>query len=369
MQNVRTIIAVTLVMILIFFWTPITDWIGTRLGYDMTHRAVVNSTTQPTTNEATTQLSSASPTTGVAAGAGTSSSTSPAMAAGPALHVAPATQPTDTVTLGSSAEKDPTYHMSVSVAAQGAGIDQVVLNEFKREAKSSLPFVFEQPYESAVASSRPFATRGITINGVSTDLTATQWSLQSATRDTATYAVTLQGDSGPVARLHKTYQVLPVNSDPSQGYEIVFTQRFENLTDQPQTIKTTFNGPTMPPRESDRGGDRQTLAGVNNKNVNVTVLHDMIQSFSKDHASKDYIKDENGNPLLWAGSGSIYFLAIARPLTTEATKLIEKVTVAALNPEARGDEHEITMTYATTDLTVAPGASLDIPMRVFFGPK
>src|SRR3954469_16688596 len=166
MNNVRTIIAMAIVMVLILTWGPITTWFGNRMGWDMTPRHVETaSTTQPTTAEATTQAASAtqqaiaSPTTAGATSA-------PGMTGAPGLRIAAATQPAGTVTLGLSAEKDPTYKMAIALGPQGASIEKVVLNEFKREAKSKEPFEFEQPYPGAEVTTRPFATRGVVINGM-----------------------------------------------------------------------------------------------------------------------------------------------------------------------------------------------------------
>src|SRR3954469_532928 len=71
-------------------------------------------------------ISPAGPTT---QGSSTTAPAAPSMRAG--WSVAPSTQPTATVTLGSTAPNDPTYAIGVTLSPRGASVGEVVLNQFK----------------------------------------------------------------------------------------------------------------------------------------------------------------------------------------------------------------------------------------------
>src|SRR5262245_3443416 len=129
MDNRRLMIAMLIAMPLMFFWITVGyPWLGKRLGYDMARRPATQPVaqnngvqpTQPTTGPA------AAPATGVAEGA---------------LH-AVASGPSTPIVIGSEAEKDPAFRMGITLRALGAGVDRVVLNEFKRTARGKEPYAF-----------------------------------------------------------------------------------------------------------------------------------------------------------------------------------------------------------------------------------
>lgn len=368
MEKRGLVIAMVVMLAMLFFWGPLTTWFARQVGWEIAPpRQIADApTSQPTTDAAPTTVTSAPP--------GATSAPGPAM--GPAepaagLSVAPATQPAVFAELGSAKEKDERYKMAVRISPQGAGIDSIVLNEFKREVKSEDRFVFQQPYDRDNTHTRSLATRSITINGTAIDLSTVEWSTETVTADSAAFSVVLTNSAGPLARITKTYTLLPI-SDPGKGYEVVATQAIANLTDAPLKVQTSINGPTMPPREQDRGGDRQVIAGYVSKGF-IQVTHELIESFSKDKPSQDFAKDKDGNPFMWAGAASIYFQALIRPVPLTDPNAqpshIEHVKAEVLNPDGPAIDHEIAMTFVSGEMTVAPRGSLSVPFRAFFGPR
>jgi YidC/Oxa1 family membrane protein insertase len=366
MDNRRTLILILLLLPLLFYWAQISDYLLQKMGYDTSRPQLVDNKTAPTTQEIAATLPSSAPTTAGAVGAATASMAS----AG--LHVAPSTQPDTGVELGSVAPKDPNFHMGLRIHPQGAALDWVVLNEFKLTAEGSTLYTFQQPYSGDEAS-RALASRGLSVNGNTIDLTRVPWSLESSDASHAVFGVTvLDTDNTPLVRVHKKFE-LSRPSDPDKGYEIVVTQTFENLTSQPLKIAATFNGPTLPPHEGERGSDLLTFAGYAVKGI-VNVNHEYIESYTAKAPTRDLTQDSGKNPILWAGTASSYFNALVHPLPLGDPKspaeYIANVTATVLNPNAqKASEHQIQMEFKTSEQTIAAGQSLSLPMRVFFGPR
>jgi YidC/Oxa1 family membrane protein insertase len=373
MDRKNMIIAIVLMMALVTFWVPITDVVGGWFGYDMKAlrraaqeqaRQTSTPSTSPSTSPPAASPSTAATTTG-----------QPTLSA-PALSAIPATQPAS-VTLGSAEPSDPHYPLAMQIAPEGAGLTRVILNDFKQSVKGKERYTFQQPYKGFEAQSRPLATRSVTINGTSIDIANTPWTLIDSSENSATYAVDLAAPSGAIARLVKNFNVYPRNRvDAGSGYELLITQTVENRTDRPIEVSMTVNGPTTPDKELDRGSDRSIVGGYDAGNKSVYVGHHYVEEFTAKQPRLDYTKHEkHGYPLLWAGVSSVYFNALLRPepLGTDKTvppDYIEKVEVVSLRPEAATPEaYAIAMTIQTKPLTVAPGGSVTLPSRAFFGPK
>jgi len=374
MQNRRLIIGMLLAVALVILWQPLFYFIGTKMGWDMSPPRPVPqqqpevAATQPA---ATTgpQLATSVPAAGASPQIAATAPQPPASG----LRVIPSTQPAGTAALGSVRPLDPEYRMGVMLVPQGAAINAVVLNQFKQTARADDRYTFQTPYAGAESVSRPLATQMLGVNGKTIDLSVAEWSLVRAEQNLATYALTLGDDSGPLATVRKTYRLLPP-SDPSQGYEIEITHELQNLTAGPISVRAVLNGPTLPPQEQQYGADRHTLAGFADRGY-VQVAHDMIESFTQDKPTRDYTKDKDGNPVVWAGSASIYFNALLRPLPLpaqaphELPNYIQNITATVLNPQGDAKQHQIVMTFTTADLSIAPGQTVSVPMRAFFGPR
>jgi YidC/Oxa1 family membrane protein insertase len=315
----------------------------------------------------------------------TTSETSPGSATGPAasmsaagMRIVPATQPAAPIQIGSAAANDPNYRLAVTLAPEGAGIEQVVLNAFKRTVKGDDRYTFEQPYPGAESPTRPLATRALNVDGTNIDLHNVAWQFEPSmsSQAMAAYSTTIENDSGPLLRVTKSFEVLP-GSDASKGYEVPVQLAFQNLTDRAVTVRATNNGPTTPPREIDRGPDRYVIAGYYDKETPgdpITVANHAVEEFSKDSATQDITRSKKYSlPLAWAGASITFFDAVVLPLPgsdkERVPQYIQKVQAAALNPDAPVEDRHVTMTFETSDFKLEPGQTQSIAMRVFFGPK
>jgi len=304
----------------------------------------------------------------------TAPATAPVLAAG-ALRAesAPAAQ---SATLGSSVRNDPNFVIGLYLTARGAGIDQAVLNHFRLDVKEEAPYSFQTPYEIDPQNTVPLATRWISIDGQEVSLLGDTWALEVAptpASPSATYAITVAGSDGPLVRMRKTYKIRPKSDPETGGYEVAVNVSFENLAGRPLTIKSAFNGPTMPPRELDYGYDKEAVAGYSDGRFTVLERH-FVDSFTADQPSFDLTKDDKGQAFQWAGLSTVYFNAFLRPDPQEgapagAPAYIGKVEARAVNPEADAQHRAIVLVFETTDLKLNAGATTTLPMRLFLGPK
>src|SRR5207245_1648587 len=113
--------------------------------------------------------------------------------------------------------------------------------DFKLTVEKKDPYRFQEPYETSKDSTRPLATRSVTIDGTEYAIADVAWKRDDQKPGSAAYTLDLAKDGTPVVRLRKTFDLRP-RSDRSGGYETAVTLGFENLTDHPLKVKTSFNG-------------------------------------------------------------------------------------------------------------------------------
>jgi YidC/Oxa1 family membrane protein insertase len=291
--------------------------------------------------------------------------TNPAPSTGPSLVIAQAAE-AKTVEIGSATPGDKTYAMQVKLTSRGAGIDVVTLNDEKRTVASNDRYQFQQPFENDPDQTRAMSTQWISVDGNRADVLSVDWRLEKSDASSATYAL----DLGGKITARKTYALEP-RATPGAGYEVKVEYSLTNTSSSPVSVTSEFNGPVAPPRELDRGPDRQVIGGYLNLDQ-VAVVNHYVDEFTPTASQKDLTKDGE-YPLLWLGTGSVYFNAFLRPDTTDAKKwspsYIAKGSVKAINPEAEPPLRFVNTIFDTTELTVAPGAIVVMPMRLFMGPK
>jgi YidC/Oxa1 family membrane protein insertase len=354
MDNRRMIVTVICLLIVVMTWDRLFIFIGTKMGYDMTpppQTAQTAATNPSTTAGASTQPMSMSATTGpnglAVADAGASA------------------QPTD---IGSSAPADPTFSMGISLSPRGAGLNSVTLNDYKRSVDAPDPYIFQQPYEGYEDQSTPMATKSITIDGSYRDLSDVNWRLDSSNSHSATYVLGLLDQGKPLVRLTKKFEVYDrTDTANGSGWEAAVTQTVQNETNHPITIGSEVLGPTTPPREQERAGDRQIITGYLHEEE-IVLVHHTTEEFVKTSATKDLTKGDADAPLAWGGACSAYFDAIVRPIPVADGVVLNKFSAQSLDPDPDSKEHFVTTTFAVS-ATIAPDATCSFPMRVFLGPR
>jgi len=386
MDTKRLIIAVSLGMGLILLYESMLPWIDKKMNWDQPPVAVsepaqTQPLTQPTSQAATTEAFVAS--------SQASSSTQPAVASGmsagsaSAGQVVPATRPSLNLIpapIGSPISKDKQFAVQLNVQPLGGGLGSVILNDFHMTAGGKEPYAFEKPLADRL-DTEPLGSRSITVNNTTYDLAGVQWSLIGESPTAVTYAADLMQAGNTILELRKTYSV-PLRSEPNLGYEPRVEFEFVNKTSAPQTIHAAFNGPTLPPRESNRPPDRQVVGGYAIDKETIEAQLHPIEEFKpdKDGGDIDLSKDPKGHPARWAGAVSNYFAAIVLPLDMKVNgsatsnpnpNYIARIVAHGVNidKDVSMDEHQAYLTFETTDIKLDPHGSVALPMAVFFGPK
>ena len=383
MDNKQLIRVVLIVTALMMLWVVGFPWMLRQLGYDVSPPEQTTSTTQP--DAPADPLASRTEPDEPSTSSATPQTTRPGMAVGAdTLRILNPSAERQAISLGSR-EPNSQFRMELEATNAGAGIERVTLNRFRQEVGSEQLYTFQQPYASMPDATRPLATTSIQIAGQTVDLTGAFWNVEPTATDDeqVTFYLEIGTEAGPVARLQKLIKVFPVEingqPDPRDGYEILVRQTLQNLTDQPLTVQAAVNGPTVPPRELEYGIDRMIVRGQRDRNQNVAYQAWRIEDFVDEDQKRELI-EEGEKPILWAGASSIYFNAIVRPLPladrqqqgaeVPTPDWIRRIVAASVNPSEKNNENRlIGMRFFTTDLSAAPGQSVELPFRVFLGPK
>jgi YidC/Oxa1 family membrane protein insertase len=299
--------------------------------------------------------------------ASTMTSIGPATA--PSLAVV-ATQPSGPLSIGSDRPKDPAYALGLDLVSRAAAMGSVTINSYK-DADAIGLYIFQEPLEETDYAS--MATRGVTVDGETVDLSSVNWQLQpGATISAGGYGIDVfSADHKPLLHIEKSFKLQERGPDKNRnntaaGYVVAVDYHLTNLSDHPlKSVRLEFDGPTMPPREMERSDDRQIVAGYDKGDNGVDVTRDTLSEFKPGAEDKD-ISSDKGQKFLWAGATSNYFGAIVQPDTPGQ---IDKVQIHCPNPDAVADERVVALDFQTADLALAPGSSADVPLSVFFGPK
>ncbi|HEX4792197.1 MAG TPA: YidC/Oxa1 family insertase periplasmic-domain containing protein [Humisphaera sp.] len=296
----------------------------------------------------------------------TGPSSAPAISAGLRAIEIPGTSGASTSVVIGSPDKSVSA-MQVFLTPRGAGIEKVILNQFK--ADDGKPYTFEQPYTNH-AGTEPMATRTVAVNGVTIDLTDAPWKLLQSDARSASYGVMIADGETPVAKVTKTY-TLSQPKDANLGYEVAIKQLIEPVGERELTVKQSFNGPTEPPREIQRGGDIVVLVGFNlpSKKMIDVVQHATDGSdFKPGAAGLDLTQNGDQHHAMWAGQVSTYFNALILPKVGEDLAQRYSVHAQALNPDD-SDNRQVAMTFDIDPQTIKPGGQSSVELTAYFGPK
>jgi YidC/Oxa1 family membrane protein insertase len=384
MDTKRLVIGMVLAMAIVFGWQIFAVWLADRQGWDLTPQRtepapqVVEErpdVPDPVVERPEQPVDPAAPPVDPAAPAPPAPAPTPAPAVAQlrVIDPAPAAVP---VSIGSALPQDPAFRMAIDLTSRGAGIESIILNEFRVDADSEARFVYQQPYTIAPDRTRPLGTRALSIDGRVIELAGVIWHLEGQpTQESATFFIDIGDDQGPLVRLRKRYELVRQTDpepDPALGYEVLVTQSYQSLTDRELQISGVLNGPTAPPREMDGFDDRQVIAGFFDRD-RINIEHIIVSQFSETEPSRQFVARTEREPVVWAGASSVYFNAIIRPLPLDPEQRVPthlaRVTAQVLNPEARPLERRVGMIFETAALTLQPQASLDLSMAAFFGPK
>ena len=373
MDNKRLVTAMLVGLGLILLWIQFLPWLDKKMGWEPAAQSSTSGAGPAASQPGTTAPASQT------AFAATSPTSAPSLTQGsmPSQIVPDPQGQAAPTTLGSAAQKDPTYALQLKVRPLGAAIESVVLNDWKKEARKSDPYVFQEVYDPNRLDTQALATRNITVNGTTYDISSLTWNRISADETSATYGAVLQDGNGQVVlALRKTYRIFPRSSD-NQGFEIQVDLSVENRTSSSATVKASFNGTVMPPPETHLQPDRQAVVSYQLEKARVDVEAKAIEEFSaeKDNGQFDFTKDSKGRPARWSGMASAFFGAVVLPEHLNRgpgdPDYVARITAQGLNldPEVLIDYHTAYLRFETSDIKVDRGATVTVPLTVYFGPK
>jgi YidC/Oxa1 family membrane protein insertase len=277
-----------------------------------------------------------------------------------------ATTQTSPVAIGSPEFKDARYHLDLSIVPPGAGLDSVVLNEFRQEVDSKELFTYQTPYDQAPDQTRSLATTAVILDGNRIETWDKNWASAGQTDHSARYTLDLAEAGAPAVRVSKEYVLEQALADPTtaQGYEVAVNYSLVNLSRAKHTVALEFNGPTVPKAETTRQ-EPAIVAGYDDQS-SLKLDDQYLSKFSSSNPSRDFAQNPDNLRLLWLGATSTYFNAVVRPI--DDLRFI-KAVAQAINPESPASQRLVAIRFTSQDVALPPGGQADLPMRVFFGPK
>ena len=308
------------------------------------------------------------------------------------------------VVLGFDDPKSP-FKVRVELSRFGAGISSITLADYlKTVGKPDHYIVHDKlalPDPSDVEDISKYRTywfayaaKAITVNGTRVPLeTNNVWTPGEVTRNeqsaSVTYAATIADETNtPVLTLTRTYTV------SADSYDVALDQQVVNLTDQPMTVRWEQNLQGDLVNDSGYLGDRrQFVAGYfalwwDTQRERI-YTKDADQTRTKIvNASEPSVWPVRGlNPeaeLAWVASLNRYFAVVTHvafdptttvtadvpPLQALFPKIDQSIESRALiQSEATDDQKVMVLKAATDTLALAPGATIDMDLGIFAGPR
>jgi YidC/Oxa1 family membrane protein insertase len=360
----------------ILLWLGLVTWYNKH--YPPPPPVVAHSTTQPSATEPATEPTSAatsqSSSSVAATKPSTGPSTGPSLAQGlHAIESAGAGATADNSAVLGSADKKQ-FRMQVYLTPRGAGVERVILNEFKKSVREPEPYTFQQPYDGHPGT-EPFASQSVVVDGVSVNLMGAPWKLLSHNETSATYQVTIADGQTPVAQVAKTYTLSNQLNAGDMGYQMRVEQTIKAIGDRGLKIQQEINGPTSPPREIERSGDVSVLAGFAASARTVDVAQHLVDGgdFKPGKEPLNLTDDGSHHHALWAGQASTYFNALVLPEVGGSAGRGFKVDARALDsddPNEKPDDRRIVMSFSSDPVDLKPdGQAASMPLSIYLGPK
>ena len=367
METKRLIFVILLSMAVVFGWNIFLSEMGKRNNW-------VNPN-QPQTQPVVQPQAAASTNTPVMSGV----ENPPAGVTGVTgeMRVLNASSITSDALLGSNIKDDPTWAMGLETSGQGASISRITLNEFPRDVKRKATYVFQETPAVGAAS---MATLWVEINKQHIDLSKARWTLARREPNFCDYTVDI-GKDQPLLRIHKIIELTPRNnakgSPATAGYQVDIRHKVENLSNDVIEAQFGLAGPTMLPREVDRGPDRYVLAAYNDDPQYPTPLLKPVSwdvmTLTGDKQRLNIEKSKEGWPVIWAGMTSTYFDAIVYPVASGDNRVtagfMSNVQARSVDPSAVAANIQVELLFTTKLLRIEAQKPAEFTMEVFFGPK
>ena len=293
--------------------------------------------------------------------------------------------------------------MLIEFTPAGAGVEAITLARYFTDlAKTEhYPVQRRTTFQTAAGPSVAvvsLAARAVIINDHILDLySTTNGPIWRQTAPGAFEAIIENAAGDAVARITKRY-ILPANS-----YDIQIDQTFENLTDQPMSIEWVQYGPVdLPPGPLGYGGDPRRLRFGYLLSPKQDPSQQLVQTERRIHRRTSIISKpydpfgrvwpsdtgaKEGWSAVWAAMTNRYFAFVVHPTldpaavasgapVDKALRLasgrIDRVVVGTKGAKAgprAADPRVIVMQMRSGTLLAAPGASVDLGVSAYTGPK
>ena len=366
----RIIVGMAVGLAAIVLYLQVLHFVDVKTGYYKQQEEALSPTTQPASGANTRPASPPTATT-----SGPSISAAPTASAGSSIHVVPATQPAAQsahVSIGSAAANDPNYAVQLNLEPTGAGIDSVVLNSFRVQARGNDRYRFETADPQRL-DMLPLGTRTVTLNDATVDLSSVRWTLVSRTPTRAVYGADVSDGNKTLLEIRKSFEIYP-RSNANEGYEVQIDYTFTNPTHQEMKVRTAFNGPTVPPQETTH--DRQLVGGFRASKDSIDLQTHQLEELKPDkYNGQINLTSYKGQAARWAGAESNYFGAVVLPHALNGAEgdpdYIDNILAQGVNidKDTPVEDRQSYFIFQTKDFKIAPASSVRMPLSLFLGPK
>jgi YidC/Oxa1 family membrane protein insertase len=299
--------------------------------------------------------------------------------------------------LGSAAEKDPTYALGLDISPRGAGLNAVVVNEYRQPVTRTGAYTFQNrkfalpsglngaAVDAAetvtplidVDASRSMSVLSVKVNGQPLAVSSAFWTLTESTGNTATFVLPIKVGGQTAVELVRTYGLKgkAEGAAGGVGYEVETSLELRNKTGSAVTLEVVMNGPATPPFEIERGPERQAVGGYLDKEaMGIEVHPTAIETLTEKNPVVDITHmSGNSQPLMWFGANGSYFNAFLRPERVDGKlgvpDYLEKVEAVLADASADAHRRHMVTRLTTRPLTVGAGQSIRLPFKAYFGPK
>ncbi len=309
----------------------------------------------------------------------TASSTTPS--SGEELRIE-AGEDSEPVILGGTDPRGP-YPMALTVLSQGATVGEARLRDFHKTVARTEPYMICRPVEHTGGSGSlqrfdSFALPKLRFENLRREvrLDGVLWRKGPVTANSAEFSVTvLQPDGRPLARVVRTYSLPeqpPHRNRRFQTYDLVLSNRVENLGSEPFSVILVQRGPVGFHREQSRGEDRRLVSAVWERGQpSGPSARGYYRTDVAKHGRLDLGRDDDEQRIAWVADTNQYFTCIMAPAGRngfDAPARYEAATGITLTPDVEpGDD--LTFTYTSKPTPVAPGGFEAFDFEVYIGPK
>ncbi|MBN1845189.1 MAG: membrane protein insertase YidC [Sedimentisphaerales bacterium] len=291
--------------------------------------------------------------------------------------------PAEPVELGQRQPTEQGYKALIALDAATAAVDQVLLNEYKKEVTDKhTGYPLLSAYQSERhATIRSFGFEKIKIKGRHQEMSLASgcWRRLAEPLDTpdgqaVRFLAAIEQPAGtqaePVLEVIKSYRW------DRNSYELVVEVSLINQTTEPLEIQSLgFWGPVGLLREDPRSDRRQVIAAYGSGDDAFKLETEKV-SLDKEKNRHKILEKPGGGDLKWIGVSNKFFASILRPLPQESdpavhyldTEAIEAVALANLDPDSLDEMAPAVRLRLIPPKPLAAGEQSTYSLRVYLGP-